>query len=167
MHRPGSDTEVTGLCVIVDDVTAEEELARSLEETRARVEQITESMAAGYLVLDTSDERWPITYANTQAEVALGLTRRELLGASLWELFPATVGTAFEAGYRRALDGGGPFVFDAYYPPPLDAWYEVRAVPEGRPWRCTSSTSATGSRRSGPRRRRPSGPSCSPGSARS
>ncbi|MEW9266154.1 SpoIIE family protein phosphatase [Kineococcus endophyticus] len=131
VHRPGSDTEVTGLCVIVDDVTAEEELARSLEETRARVEQITESMAAGYLVLDTSDERWPITYTNTQAEVALGLTRRELLGASLWELFPATVGTAFEAGYRRALDGGGPFVFDAYYPPPLDAWYEVRAVPEG------------------------------------
>ncbi|MEZ0491107.1 SpoIIE family protein phosphatase [Kineococcus sp. TBRC 1896] len=130
VHRPGS-AEVTGLCVIVDDVTAEEELTRSLVDSRRRVEQITETMAAGYLVMDTSVDSWPITYANRQAEVALGLPREQLVGGSLWGLFPATVGTAFEAGYRRALATGSPYVFDAYYPPPLDAWYEVRAIPDG------------------------------------
>ncbi|MEZ0166104.1 SpoIIE family protein phosphatase [Kineococcus sp. LSe6-4] len=130
VHRPGT-REVTGLCVIVDDVTAREELARSLADSRRRVEQITETMAAGYLVLDTAEESWPITYVNRQAEAALGLPREQLVGGSLWALFPATVGTAFEAGYRRALASGTPCVFDAYYPPPLDAWYEVRAVPDG------------------------------------
>ncbi|WP_380170455.1 SpoIIE family protein phosphatase [Kineococcus sp. DHX-1] len=130
VHRPGSG-EVTGLCVIVDDVTAEEELTRSLAATSRRLEQITESMAVGYLVLDTGDGAWRITYANRRAEVALGLPRADLVGGSLWELFPATRGTAFEAGFRRALQTGTPAVFDAYYPPPLDAWYEVRAVPDG------------------------------------
>ncbi|WP_233488846.1 SpoIIE family protein phosphatase [Blastococcus sp. TF02-9] len=93
-----------------------------------RVAGALEGMAVGYLAMDAD---WRITYVNAQAEKALGRPRAELIGGIIWELFPSTVGTDFEAGYRRAKDTGQPATFDAYYPEPLNAWYEVRATPEG------------------------------------
>ncbi|WP_230685082.1 PP2C family protein-serine/threonine phosphatase [Cellulomonas sp. JZ18] len=47
----------------------------------------------------------------------------------VWELFPAALGSDFEVNYRGAAADGEPRAFEAYYPPPLDAWYEVRAWP--------------------------------------
>lgn len=93
----------------------------------ARLAEVTESMAVGYLSMDTD---WRITYVNTEAVHALGRPREELVGGIIWDLFPATVGTDFEAGYRRAATTGQVVTFDAYYPEPLNAWYEVRATPE-------------------------------------
>jgi len=98
---------------------------------RARDEQTTavlESMLVGYLSLDAD---WRITYLNAEAERVLASGRQELLGRSLWEVFPAAVGTVFEESYRRAAGEQVDVVFDAYYPQPLDMWFEVRATPEG------------------------------------
>ena len=39
------------------------------------------------------------------------------------------MGSDFEAHYRGAAETGEERVFEAYYPAPLDAWYEVRAWP--------------------------------------
>ena len=39
------------------------------------------------------------------------------------------VGSDFEVNYRGAAETGEERVFEAYYPAPLDAWYEVRAWP--------------------------------------
>ena len=39
------------------------------------------------------------------------------------------VDSDFERHYRKAMESGEPVGFDAYYPEPLDAWYEVRAWP--------------------------------------
>lgn len=105
---------------VVHDTTAQ----RNTLELAA---QTLESMAVGYLAMD---EGWRVTYVNDEAERTLGLPRAELLGGVIWEMFPATVGTEFEAGYRRAAETGQPSTFDAYYPEPLNAWYEVRANPE-------------------------------------
>ncbi|WP_336922164.1 SpoIIE family protein phosphatase [Aquipuribacter sp. SD81] len=124
---PG-DGEVVGLCVVVDDVTVETELAAQVQRSSARIEHITESMVVGYLAMDAD---WRVTHVNAHAVAALGRSREALVGRTIWELFPETVGTAFEEGYRRARDSARPVSFDAYYPPPLDAWYEVRATPEG------------------------------------
>ena len=102
------------------DVTA-------LRQAGARIEHVLDSMAVGYLALD-EDSR--ITYANLQAVAALGRPRHELVGAVLWELLPPAVGDEFESMYRRAAATGQVQTFDAYYPAPLDAWFEVRASPE-------------------------------------
>jgi serine phosphatase RsbU (regulator of sigma subunit) len=56
-------------------------------------------------------------------------SREELLGGSIWELFPHAVGSDFEENYRGAADTGQERVFEAYYPEPLNGWYEVRAWP--------------------------------------
>jgi len=73
--------------------------------------------------------RWRFTYVNAEAERVLGRSREELLGGDIWDLYPAALGNAFETHYRGAMDSGEPVSFDAYYPEPLNAWYEVRATP--------------------------------------
>ncbi|WP_432574363.1 SpoIIE family protein phosphatase [Kineococcus sp. SYSU DK005] len=92
-----------------------------------RIAGALESMAVGYLVLDPD---WRIAYVNAEAERIGGQRRADVLGRTLWEAFPATVGSVFEERYRRAVATGQPEVFDAHYPEPLDVWVEVRAVPE-------------------------------------
>ena len=92
----------------------------------ARVSQILESMPAAFYSLDSD---WRFTCVNSEAENLLGRPRDELLGGVLWELFPSAVSSDFEVNYRRAVDTGHPVAFDAYYPAPLDGWYELRAWP--------------------------------------
>jgi PAS domain S-box-containing protein len=88
--------------------------------------QAVESMAVGFIAMDTD---WVMTHVNAEAERITGLPREKLLGRTLWEAFPATVGTEFETSYRQTADTGQPVSLDAYYPEPLDVWVEVRAVP--------------------------------------
>ena len=92
----------------------------------ARVARVLEAMPAGFYSLDRD---WRFTHVNLEAERLLGRSRDELLGQVLWEAFPATVNSVFEDGYRTAARTGGPVTFDAYYPAPLDGWYELRAWP--------------------------------------
>ncbi|WP_218974356.1 SpoIIE family protein phosphatase [Streptomyces sp. NP160] len=92
----------------------------------AAVAAVHEAMNAAFFALDRS---WRFSYVNTHAERLLQLSRAELLGASMWDLFPASVSSDFETHYRRAVRTGEPVTFEAHYPAPLDAWYEVRAVP--------------------------------------
>jgi PAS domain S-box-containing protein len=92
-----------------------------------RVRRILEDMTVGYFWLDPD---WCFGYVNPEAERILQSPRERLVGGVVWDLFPASVGTVFEDSYREVARTGEPVVFDAYYPAPLDAWYEVRAVPE-------------------------------------
>ncbi|PZA21471.1 SpoIIE family protein phosphatase, partial [Modestobacter versicolor] len=95
-------------------------------EGEAQVARVLESMSAAFYSLA---EDWTFSYVNAEAERLLGRSREELLGGSIWELFPAAVGSPFEEHYRAARETGRPTVFEAYYPPPLDGWYELRVWP--------------------------------------
>ncbi|MGY1716733.1 SpoIIE family protein phosphatase [Geodermatophilus sp. SYSU D01106] len=97
-----------------------------LREGDARVSRVLETMRSAFFALD---RRWRFTYVNAEAERVLHRSREELLGGVVWTLFPAAVGSDFEVHYRAAMEGGEERVFEAYYPPPLDSWYEVRAWP--------------------------------------
>lgn len=97
-----------------------------VREGEARVGRVLESMSSAFYQLDRD---WRFTYVNSEAERLLGSSRVHLIGASIWEAFPAAVGSAFEDNYRGAVASREPVTFEAYYPPPLDGWYEVRAWP--------------------------------------
>ena len=103
---------------------AQDTTRRHDQETRVR--RVLESMSAAFYSLD---REWRFTYVNAEAERLLGRTRDDLLGGVLWELFPGTVGSEFEREYTTALATGQATVFEAYYPAPLDGWYELRAWP--------------------------------------
>ncbi|WP_309229984.1 MULTISPECIES: SpoIIE family protein phosphatase [unclassified Blastococcus] len=118
-HLPGPDGRTDHLIGAAYDTTGEREVA-------TRVTRLLEAMPAGFYSLDPE---WRFTHVNAQAERLLGQSRDELLGQIIWEAFPATVGGVFEESYRKAVSSGEPVAFDAYYPAPLDGWFEVRAWP--------------------------------------
>ena len=92
----------------------------------ARVSRVLESMSAAFYSISRD---WRFTYVNAEAERLLQSSREDLLGGEIWELFPATVGSVFETAYRGAMASGEQVVFEAYYPPPLDGWFEIRVWP--------------------------------------
>ncbi|MCF6745360.1 GAF domain-containing protein [Blastococcus sp. KM273128] len=91
-----------------------------------RIARLLEAMKASFFSLD---REWRFTYVNAEAERVLGAARDDLIGGIIWELFPAAVGSDFERYYRAAAETGREQLFEAFYPVPLDAWYEVRSWP--------------------------------------
>jgi PAS domain S-box-containing protein len=88
--------------------------------------RVLEAMPAAFYSLD---RQWRFAYVNAEAERLLGRNRTELLGEVIWRAFPAANDSEFEDNYRRAVTTGEPVAFDAYYPEPLNGWYELRAWP--------------------------------------
>ncbi|GAA3179496.1 hypothetical protein GCM10010531_36910 [Blastococcus jejuensis] len=98
----------------------------SPREGEARLTRVIEAMKAAFFSLDP---HWRFTYLNAEAERVLAMGRDDALGGVLWELFPAALGSEFEERYRRAVACGEEQVFEAWYPAPLESWFEVRAWP--------------------------------------
>ena len=88
--------------------------------------QTLETMPIGLIELDTD---WTVRYLNAAAEKMVGYTRAELVGRSYWEAFPPTVDNEFGRTYRQAVQTGQTRLVDAFYPEPLNQWFEVQAVP--------------------------------------
>lgn len=115
----GEDGSAVRLLGAAYDTTA-------VQEGEARVARVLESMPTAFFQLD---HEWRFAYLNGEAERLLGRTRAELSGAVIWEAFPASVDSDFEHHYRLAVETDEPVSFDAFYPAPLEAWYEVRGWP--------------------------------------
>jgi diguanylate cyclase (GGDEF)-like protein/PAS domain S-box-containing protein len=82
-------------------------------------------MAADYVF--AVDAHWRFTYLGGRAseEIAEG---KDLLNKSLWDEFPALLGTAVEQHYREAKWSGRRVRFEFYYDASA-AWYEINASP--------------------------------------
>jgi PAS domain S-box-containing protein len=88
-------------------------------------ERVVETMPVGFMSLDAD---WRITYINPAGEAVVGQTRAQLVGADYWTAFPASAGNEFGRAYRSAATTGQPVRFEAFYPHPLNRWYEVQAL---------------------------------------
>jgi PAS domain S-box-containing protein len=100
---------------------------REAEAERARAAGILESMADAHFVLD-ADFRF--VSANAAMERGVGVPREGLLGRTIWEVFPGTVGTVFERNYRRvAADGVEAHFTGEYDEGGLELVPEVDAYP--------------------------------------
>jgi PAS domain S-box-containing protein len=91
----------------------------------ARLARALESVTDAFYTLD---REWRFTYVNPEAERLQQRTRTELLGRSVWEVFPEALGTVFDDAFHRAVETGETAIFESYYPP-LDLWVAVRAFP--------------------------------------
>jgi serine phosphatase RsbU (regulator of sigma subunit) len=76
------------------------------------------------------DADWRVSYLNPAGAAVVGYTVEQLVGADFWTAFPANVDNEFGRAYREAVATGRPCTVEAFYPHPLDAWFEVRALPE-------------------------------------
>jgi PAS domain S-box-containing protein len=90
------------------------------------VDRVLESMPVGFMAVDHD---WRVTYLNPAGAAVVGTTSQELVGRSYWEAFPATVDSEFGRTYREVAATRQPATVEAFYPDPLNAWFEVQAVP--------------------------------------
>jgi PAS domain S-box-containing protein len=91
---------------------------------QGRLEAV-EPVSDAYFALDRD---WRFTYVSAETERVLSRSRQELLGHSIWEVFPELLGTAFECEYRAALERGVNTRFTEFSPT-RGRWIEVRAFP--------------------------------------
>jgi PAS domain S-box-containing protein len=90
-------------------------------------DHLLDTAPIGVLLVDAD---WRVTYLNPAGAAVVGYTAEQLVGADYWAAFPANVDNEFGRAYREAVATGRPCTVEAYYPHPLDAWFEVHAVPE-------------------------------------
>ena len=124
-----------GLSVYARDITERKHMERELRESKRRNEEILESVTDGFYAMD---HEWRFTYLNARAvrfasQLAGKLAGEEfthegLLGRTLWETLPATVGTNIEEEYRRAVREQQTTIFEYPYPGGSQV-FEVHAYP--------------------------------------
>lgn len=97
-----------------------------LKQAHSKTASILESILDGFIAFD---REWRYTYINPAAARMMGKTPEALLGKTLWDQWPAALGSPFGAAYRRALAENTPLQIEAFYPEPLNTWFEVRCYP--------------------------------------
>ena len=117
---------ICGVMAIAIDVTEKLTAERERDEVAASLKHVLESTTDG---LTTLDKEWRYTYMNEQGAGMVGRRPADLVGKSLWELFPEAEENQFGREYRLAVETGKPRHFDAYYPEPLNVWLECHCYP--------------------------------------
>jgi|GEM_PF-6451913 len=124
--------DLTGFIAVQTDISsrrgAEAErskLIAELEETTSRLKRILDSITDAYYTLDGE---WRITEVNHAFEAITGLRRQDILGRTIWDVFPAARELKFYLEFRRAVSDKVTAHFEEYFPP-LDAWFEMSAYP--------------------------------------
>ncbi|MEG4959734.1 MULTISPECIES: ATP-binding protein [unclassified Microcoleus] len=137
--RAGEEARIEGLAAGADDylikpfsarellarVEASLKLARLRQEATVRERTILGRVTDAFMAMDLD---FRFTYAN---EAAQGVSRTPLeamLGKTMWEAFPGTIGNQFEFQYRRSLSEQIAVDFEEYYAP-FDLWVDVRVYP--------------------------------------
>ncbi|TFZ07883.1 ATP-binding protein [Ramlibacter humi] len=98
---------------------------RREQELRTEVERVLESITEGFVAVDAD---WRFTYVNRAAEGLYGRPRENMLGRSLWDVFPEVASSAFEEPFRRAMRERVALTVEGPYNP-LAAWFEVNIYP--------------------------------------
>jgi PAS domain S-box-containing protein len=75
------------------------------------------------------DRECRYTHVNAAAAKVVGKAPEELLGKNFWELWPHAADSPFGVTYRRTVMENVPLQVEAFYPEPLNAWFEVRCYP--------------------------------------
>ena len=101
------------------------ELEAALRQARERTEYILDSVADVYIIFD---HQWRYVQVNEAALRAMGLPREQLLGRSIWDVYPDIIGTELEAHYRRPMDQRVPAYLEFYYPA-TGTWWKNRFSP--------------------------------------
>lgn len=110
----------------MQDVTELVAATRRAQDAAQRLAQTLESMADAVYILD---RHWVFIYLNQQAGQLLQRDPNDLIGQTIWDAFPDTVGTAMEETYRRAMQRNEPQSLDELFYPPLATWFAVDAYP--------------------------------------
>lgn len=116
-----------GLVVRFRDITAIHHAEESRAAAALQLQRVLEATTDAVIYLDRD---WRITYMNRRAKEILAPTKN-ILGNSFWETFPQAnyPGSPYVENYTRAMNDGQVAEFEAYYPEPLNIWFQIMAHP--------------------------------------
>ncbi len=121
--------EESGVVVTVADVTPLKERTRRLQRQRkdleSELEEVFERVDDGFYALD---EQFRFTYVNERAEQLLDAGEEELLGESVWDVFPEATETPARDAFHEAMETGEKTGFEVYFEP-LEFWVEASVYP--------------------------------------
>ncbi|MDM9383819.1 PAS domain-containing protein [Chlorogloeopsis sp. ULAP01] len=103
-----------------------EQVLRSLAEVaESKLQEILASIREDFVLFDRD---WRIVYLNAQAAETMRMPHEEILGKSMWDMFPDLVGTDFYDHLHQVMRDQIPTQFEYYYPT-WDRWFENRVYP--------------------------------------
>ncbi len=122
---------------VVRDLTEQKAVQAELAARRTHA-AVLEEREAGRRALETAlesttdsvavlDRNWRITYSNTRAKERFG-RGGTLVGAVVWDAFPALAASALGAAFRSAMNTGEPAQGHDFFPR-FQAHFDVRAYP--------------------------------------
>ncbi|MBF2050160.1 MAG: PAS domain S-box protein [Elainella sp. C42_A2020_010] len=98
---------------------------RDAQIAKERLEGVLSSISDGFYMLDFD---WRYIYVNDRYCEMAGMSRQQLLGRTIWELFPDAVGTDFYVQLQRVVAEQTSAQFEYLYTP-WQRWYEHRVYP--------------------------------------
>jgi PAS domain S-box-containing protein len=122
--RDGSG-RIAGEVIIFRNITERKRAEQRLRDASQRTRNILEGIADGFVAIDPE---WRFTYFNAAFERMTGLMREQVLGRSLWEIFPELNGTIVEESMKRALSEQAMVECEHEYKP-RDRWFLERYYP--------------------------------------
>lgn len=108
------------------DITDLKQGEKAVREINLQLQTVLSSITDGLAVLD---KNWHYTYFNEQGAHIIGMRPEQLIGRSVWELFPHAKSTRFYECYHQAVATGQSVQFEEFYPEPLNKWLECRCYP--------------------------------------
>ena len=107
------------------NITERKEAEEVIKQLSERNREILESITDAFFAID---DKWRFTYVNKQAEQMLDREPGDLLGKTIWEVYPGLIGSDFEKVYRRTASERIPLTHISFYPD-HERWYEVNVFP--------------------------------------
>lgn len=115
-----------GILEINRDITEAKRTRQQLMDAHRRTAAILDSISDGFAAFD---REWRYVYVNSAGARMARRERAELLSNNVWELWPHLADSPFGAAFQRARRENIPVQVEAFYPEPLNAWFEVRCYP--------------------------------------
>jgi PAS domain S-box-containing protein len=129
----GERGEITGYLTIHRDISERRRADAELRAAQRRSETILESITDAFVAVDPD---WRYTYVNDRAlgrmrdRKGTALAREDILGRSMWEMFPEAVGTELQRRYEEAMRERRAVAFETFFEY-TGEWIEAHAYPSG------------------------------------
>ncbi len=111
-----------GVSVYFKNIDERKKAEVELESAYREKNMILESIGDAFFAMK---EDFTVTYWNKTAERLIGVKREDLIGKSLWEVFPDAVDLPSYVNYNKVLKTKQPITFEDFY----GIWLEVNVYP--------------------------------------
>ena len=95
------------------DITSQVESRQALAAAKAKADEILASIGDGFYALDA---QWRFVYFNAQAETLLRKKRDDVLGRSIFDVYPVVRNTPVHANYLKVMEGSQSINFECVSP---------------------------------------------------